>query len=373
MLERVRASVGRLASRLVDATIQERLAIAVASTALALLTGLVIVTASGYDPVRFLEDMLYGAFGSGDRFALTLKSTTSFILAGVAVAVAFRAGVFNIGVQGQLVIGGFATAVTIISLAPIFPTGPIGGVLLITAGTLTAVVAGGLYGAFPGLLKAYADANEIITTIMLNFIATGLVFWLIDNFFRPEGTFFVRTAHFPDYATFPSLLFDTASFSIIGIVIALAVAVLVYVFMERTPSGYDMVTSGHQERAAIYSGVDAARTIVKTMTLSGMVAGLTGAVFVIMTLSYYSNPAGIPTFGFDAIAVSLLGANNPLAVIPAGLLFGGLESGGNFISQSSPVPRQLIDGVIGLVILFVAAPELFRMAGRSFDLGGDEQ
>ena len=96
----LRRTVGRLADRLLDATVQERLAIAVASTALALLSGLVIVTASGYDPVRFLEDLLYGAFGSADRFALTLKSTTSFILAGVAVAVAFRAGVFNIGVQG---------------------------------------------------------------------------------------------------------------------------------------------------------------------------------------------------------------------------------------------------------------------------------
>jgi simple sugar transport system permease protein len=366
-------AVRTLLDRLFDASGRDRLAIAVASTTLALLVGLLVVAAAGYDAAAFLGNLLYGAFGSEGRLASTLKPTTSFILAGVAVAVAFRAGVFNIGVQGQLVVGGFATAVTIVSLAPVLPTGAVGGVLLIALGTLAAIVAGGLYGAFPGILKAYAGANEIITTIMLNFIATGVVFWLVDAFFRPADTFFVRTAFFPTYAKFPSVVFDDPSFSVVGLAIALVAAGLVYVVLERTTFGYDMVTSGHQEDAATYSGVNAARTVVGTMTLSGMVAGLAGAVFVVMTLSYYSNPAGIPTYGFDAIAVSLLAANNPLAVLPAGLLFGGLESGGNYVSQSSPVPRQLIDGVIGLVVLFVAAPELFWMARERLGLGGDDR
>ncbi|MFB6073780.1 MAG: ABC transporter permease [Haloarculaceae archaeon] len=372
-LERARSALDRAFDRAAGATPGERLLIAVASTTLALLIGVLIVAAAGYDPVLFLENLLYGAFGTGNRVASTLKPTTSFILAGVAVAVAFRAGIFNIGVQGQFVVGGFAAAVTIVTLAPALPGGAIGGAALIVLGILLAVIAGGLYGAFPGVLKAYAGANEVITTIMLNFIASGLVFWLLDAFFRPEGTFFVRTARFPNYVRFPSILFGEPSFSVVGLAIAVAAAVLIYVVMERTTFGFDMVTSGFQEAAATYSGVDAARTIVGTMTLSGMVAGLGGAVFVIMTLSYYSNPAGIPTFGFDAIAVSLLGANNPLAVLPAGLLFGGLESGGNFVGQSSNVPRQLIDGVVGLVVLFVAAPELFRLAGARLGLGGDKR
>jgi simple sugar transport system permease protein len=369
----LRGVVDRAFDRLFDASVLERLAIAVASVALALAIGLVVVAVAGYDAVTFLENMLYGAFGDSNRIASTLKPTTSFILTGVAVAVAFRAGVFNIGVQGQLVVGGFAAAVSIVSLAPVLPTGVVGGVLLITIGTVLAIIAGGLYGALPGVLKAYAGANEVITTIMLNFIASGVVFWLIDAFFRPEGTFFVRTAMFPDYASFPAIIFDSPSFSLIGLAIALLTAGVIYVVMERTSFGFDMVTSGHQEEAATYSGVNAARTVVKTMTLSGMVAGLAGAVFVVMTLSYFSDPSGIPTYGFDAIAVSLLAANNPLGVLPAGLLFGSLESGGNFVGQSSSVPRQLIDGVIGLVVLFVAAPELFRMAGERLGIGGDDR
>jgi simple sugar transport system permease protein len=111
--------------------------------------------------------------------------------------------------------------------------------------------------------------------------------------------------------------------------------------------------------------------IVRTMTLSGMIAALAGALFAVMILGYYSDPNTFPTFGFDAIAVSLLAANNPLGVIPAGLLFGGLDAGGQYIGFTLDVPSELVDGVIGLIVLFVAAPELFRAAGRYTGLGGD--
>jgi ABC-type uncharacterized transport system permease subunit len=379
---RARTLGRRALIRLVDASGFERLAIALASTLLALAIGLVIVAAAGYDAVLFVDNMVYGVFGTyspaellgtENRLAQTLRPTVTFILTGVAVAVAFRAGVFNIGVQGQFVVGGFAAAVTIVTIAEYFPSTATGGAVVIVVATVVAIVAGGLYATLPGVLKAYAGANEIITTIMLNFIASGVVFYLIDSFFRPGGTFFVRTARFPEHVSFPQPVFSNSSFSLVGLAIALVTAGLVFWIMERTRFGYDLVTSGHQESAAAYSGVDAKRTIVATMTFSGMIAGLAGAVYVIMVLSYYSNPASIPTFGFDAIAVSLLAANNPLGVIPAGLLFGGLESGGNYVNQSSDVPRQLIDGVIGLVVLFVAAPELFRMAGKRMDLGGEER
>lgn len=376
-------SLGRRAlARLVDASIFERLGIAVASTLLALLIGLVVVAAAGYDPVLFIDNMVYGIFGTysvadlfgtNNRLAQTLRPTVTFIITGVAVAIAFRAGVFNIGVQGQFVVGGFAAAATIVSIAGSLPGGAAGGAMVIVVATIAAIAAGGLYAMLPGILKAYAGANEIITTIMLNFVASGVVFWLLDAYFRPGGTFFVRTERFPEHVSFPQPIFEGTSFSVVGLAIALLTAGVVFWIMERTRFGYDLVTSGHQADAASYSGVDAKRTIVATMTFSGMVAGLAGAVYVIMVLSYFSDPATLPTFGFDAIAVSLLAANNPLGVIPAGLLFGGLESGGNFVNQSSDVPRQLIDGVVGLVVLFVAAPELFRMAGKRMDVGGDEQ
>ena len=366
-------TIERAANRMLSASVIERLAIATASTALALLIGLAIVAAAGYDPVEFITNLIVGAVGGTSAIARTLRFSTLFILTGVAVAVAFRAGVFNIGVQGQFVIGGFATIMSIIWTAPLLPEGVIGGVGLLCIGFLAGALAGGAYGALPGALKAYADANVIITTIMLNFIAIGVVGWLVQNPFRGEGNAAPNTERIPEYVSLPSVVFDTSGFSIVGLGIALATVVVIFVVMERSRFGYDMVTSGHQESAATYSGVDAKRTVVLTMTLSGMVAGIAGAVFAIMIQGYYTDPSGIGTYGFDAIAVSLLAANNPLGIIPAGLLFGGLESAGSHIGIYTDVPVQLIDGVIGLVILFVAVPELFRMAAVRTGLGGDRR
>nr|WP_226022970.1 ABC transporter permease [Halomicrobium salinisoli] len=372
-LDRTRAAVDQMADRMLEASVLERFAIAIASTLLALLIGSAIVTATGYDAVTFVSALVYGAVGSSSNVAFTLRQSTMLILTGVAVAVAFRAGVFNIGVQGQFVVGGFATAVTILFLAPVLPGGTVGGVVLMFLGTVAAIVGGGAYAALPGLMKAYADANEVITTIMLNFIASGVVYFLIDAYLSPEGTSAPNTESFPEYVNLPGIVFGSGSFSVIGLGVALLAAVAVFVFMNRTSFGYDLVTSGHQESAAAYSGVDADRMVVSTMTISGMVAGLAGAVFAIMILGYYSDPNTFPTFGFDAIAVSLLAANNPLAVVPAALLFGGLDAGGQYIGFTLNVPSELVDGVVGLIVLFVAAPELFRMSAKRLGLGGDAE
>ncbi|WP_135853232.1 ABC transporter permease [Halorussus salinus] len=355
------------------ASVVERFAIAVAATLLALFLGSVVVAAAGYDAVEFVSSLAYGAFGSSSNVAFTLRQSTMLVLAGVAVAVAFRAGVFNIGVQGQFVVGGFATAVTVLFLAPMLPEGAVGGVLLVGLGTLAAILSGGAYAALPGLMKAYADANEVITTIMLNFIASGVVFFLVDRYLRPAGASAPNTETFPEYVSLPSVVFDSPSFSVVGLGVALATVLVVYVVMARTGFGYDLVTSGHQEPAAAYSGVDPKRNVVATMTFSGMVAGLAGAMFTVMILGYYSDPSTFPRFGFDAIAVSLLAANNPLGVVPAGILFGGLDAGGQYIGFTLDVPPELVDGVVGLVVLFVATPELFRMAARRTGLGGDSR
>ena len=371
--KRLYDAVDSAAGHMLRASVIERLAIATASIALALLIGVGIVAAVGYDPVAFLTSLVEGAIGGQSAIARTLRFSTLFILTGVAVAVAFRAGVFNIGVQGQFVVGGFATIMSIIRTAPLLPEGVVGGVGLLLVGFAAGACAGGVYGAFPGALKAYADANVIITTIMLNFIATGVVGWLVQNPFRGEGNTAPNTERIPEYVSLPGIVFDSPGFSIVGLGIALATVAVIFVVMERSRFGYDMVTSGHQQSAATYSGVGAKRTIVLTMTLSGMVAGIAGAVFAIMIQGYYTDPSGIGTYGFDAIAVSLLAANNPLGIVPAGLLFGGLDSAGSHIGIYTDVPVQLIDGVIGLVILFVSVPELFRMAAQRTGLGGESR
>lgn len=365
--------VERAAARMLDASVLERIAIAAGAVASALLIGLIVVGLAGYDPFGFAGDLLIGAFGSVGALARTLRFATLFILTGVAVAIAFRAGVFNIGVQGQFIVGGITGVMSIIWAAPYLPTGPLGGFLLIVVGSLAAIVLGGLYAALPGVLKAYGGANEIITTIMLNFVATGVVGWLVAGAFGAEGATATRTERIPDYVSFPSVVFSSPDFSMIAFALMLAVVAVVAVVMTRTSFGYDMVTSGHQESAAGYSGVDAKRMIVSSMTFSGMVAGLTGAVFVIMIQGYYTDPTGVGNYGFDAIAISLLAANNPVGVVPAGLLFGALESAGSYITIRTDVPVQLIDGIVGLVVLFVSVPELFRAFAKRTGLGGEER
>ncbi|THE64743.1 ABC transporter permease [Salinadaptatus halalkaliphilus] len=358
---------------MLSATVLERIAIAIASTLSAILIGLVIVAVAGYNPVQFVNQLVVGSFGSERAIVRTLRYSTLFILTGVAVAVAFRAGVFNIGVQGQFIMGGFATVVSIVGIAPLLPENAVGGTILIAIGTLAAIVAGGLYAALPGVLKAYGGANEIITTIMLNFIAIGFVGWLVAGRFNdPEATA-TRTRQLPEYVELPSPIVSDPNFSLVGLLVMLATVAAVAVIMARTSFGYDMVTSGYQQSAAGYAGVDPKRMIVSTMTFSGVVAGLAGAVFVIMIQGYYTDPSGVGNYGFDAIAVSLLAANNPVGVVPAGLLFGGLESAGSHIQINSDVPVQLIDGIVGLVVLFVAVPELFRMIAKRTGLGGENR
>ena len=369
--EDLRRNLRWIASRLVDASVAERLLVALSAIALSLLVSAVIILAAGYDPTTLVIYLVYGALSTPSQIAFMLRKTTMLILAGVAVAIAFRASVFNIGVQGQLVVGGFTAAMAILGLAPLLPTGSVSGVVLVSVGLFAGVLGGAIYAAVPGVMKAYADANEVITTIMLNFIATGALFVLVDGPLKEPGVVAPKTVSFPEYAGFPAVVFDSSTFSALALALALVVAFFTYVVMTNTTFGYDLRTSGQQATAAAFSGVNPRRMIVSTMVFSGMVAGLCGAVYVVMVVGYYQDPGTIPTFGFDAIAVSLLAANNPLGVVPSGLLFGGLAAGQQFVDVNTNIPSELIDGIVGLVVLFVATPELFRMAGKRLDVGSE--
>jgi simple sugar transport system permease protein len=378
----------------------ERLLISLASLVLAIAVGTVLVLAAGrmttcresafvlthpnpfglpqlfeigvcYDPVTVYERLFLGALGnpfSGDwsplnpQFGVTIRETTILIFTGLSVALAFRAGIFNIGTQGQMIIGALATALGVLWVAPFF-SGLVGTVVLVPFGLLLGAIFGGLYGAFPGLLKAYADANEVITTIMLNFIATGLVLYLVSEAFKDPDSPANQTVPLPDYATFPTGLFgSTANFSVIALVFGIIALVALYLFIERTRFGYDVRTSGLQPQAAEYGGVDAKRTIVSSMTLSGALGGVAGAIYVLMVLGNFQT--GVPAYGFDGITVAILAGNNPLGVGLSAFLFGILKSGSTVVQVASDVPPQLVEVLRGLIILFVAMPEFFRIVGR---------
>jgi len=369
-------SLERSFRRLLDASAKERLLLSVAALALALFVGAGLLLVSGavatcgdpfmtflgyelcYNPIEVYYVMLNGAFGSTYNIGLTLRQTTLLVLAGVAVAVTFQAGIFNIGTQGQFVVGGLASAALVQYAAPVLPANAVGGFLLIVFGFAAGGIVGGLYGALPGALLAYYDANEVITTIMLNFIATAFAFTAVRNFLRQDSA--VQTALIPDYARPPSIVFPEASaFSLVFFVPTILLAIGAHLLLNNSGLGYNIRLSGEQPPAAEYSGVDAERVIIRTFTLSGIIGGFTGGVFVFMVLGYWQ--PSVPQVGFDGITVSVLAANNPIGVIPAAALFGVIKSGAVALDLQLGVPRELAGVLRGIIILFVAMPEFMRM------------
>ncbi|MFC6726350.1 ABC transporter permease, partial [Halobium palmae] len=269
--------------RLVRASSTERALISLSALLLSMAVGFVLILAAGrmttcstaratyfgvgfcYDPVTVYDKLFLGAFGNlstdpiNGQLATTLSETTVLMFAGLAVAVAFRAGIFNIGTQGQLVVGALASAVATL-WASAFVSGLLGTLMLVPFGLLVGAAFGGLYGAIPGALKAYADANEVITTIMLNFVATAVALFLVQSYFKDPESVATQTGPLPTYATFPSVVFRARDdFSLLAFAVAVALLVGVYLLIERTSFGYDLRTSGIQPEAAEYGGVDAAR------------------------------------------------------------------------------------------------------------------
>ena len=379
----------RILERLVAASAVERILISSAALVLSVLLGALLVLIAGrmttctasdavyyfgtgfcYDPVLVFDRLFLGAlgepFGGGwspeGQFSVTLRETTLLIFTGLSVALAFRAGIFNIGTQGQMVVGGLATAVLVLRAADLV-AGVAGTLVLIPFGVVVGAVFGGLYGAIPGLLKAYADANEVITTIMLNFIATGVTLYLVSGAFKDPESAANQTVPLPEYAQFPTVLFGgRQDFSLVALVFGVLAVGGLYYLLEHTAFGYDIRTSGIQPDAAEYGGVDAERTIVASLTLSGAFGGVAGAMYVMMVLGTFQS--GLPSYGFDGITVSILAGNNPVGVVFAALLFGVLKSGTTVVQFATDVPPQLVGVLRGLIILFVAMPEFFRLMGR---------
>lgn len=399
--QRGRQALGRL----VRSSKTERFFISFAALVLSILIGTALILMSGrmttcstaaatyfgvgfcYDPVTVYDQLFFGALGDpmnplfkpfqgqfappfregwspfNPEMAVTLRETTVLVFTGLSVALAFRAGIFNIGTQGQLLIGGLASALAVLAAVPLVPAGLGGTLVLVPIGLLAGALFGGIYGAIPGALKAYADANEVITTIMLNFVASLFVAFLVAQYFKDPSSLSVSTDELPSYTEFPSILFDPGTgFSLIALVIAIVFAVCVYLVLERTSFGYDLRTSGLQPDAAEYAGVDSGRTIVTSMGLSGALGGLGGAMYVMMILGKFQ--IGVPSYGFSGITVAILAGNNPLGVLLAAPLFGIIESGSIVIDTTTSVPPQLVGVLRGLIILFVAMPEFFRMFGR---------
>ncbi len=305
------------------------------------------------DSIKQLRD-------SGDKRALlealrpfseSLVIATPYIFAGLAVALGFRGGLFNIGVEGQLFVGGLASVYVGYSVSglPQYIHLP----LALMAG----MVAGALWAAIPGWLKARTGAHEVINTIMMNYIAFRLTDHLVQGpMARPDRL--PITPEIKPTAYLPALLPRPVRLHV-GFFLALAVAVVVYWFLWKTTYGFEIRMAGANPRAARYAGVNIARTIVLTMALSGALGGLAGANQV-LGLDHRLVRAFTTGYGFDSIALALLGNSHPLGVVLSSLLFGFLRGGAARMQSVASVPVEIIRIVQGMVIIFVAAPEIIR-------------
>lgn len=284
-------------------------------------------------------------------FTESLATATPYIFAGLAVAIGFRCGLFNIGAEGQFFMGALGSAYigyTFIGL-PWFihlPFALLGG-----------AVAGAIWGSIPGYLKAKTGAHEVVNTIMMNWIAFRLSDWLLNgpmkaSGYRPVTRTIEATAELPRF--FP----DPLRFNW-GFPLALAIAVLVYWFLFKTTLGFEIRAVGSNPDAAKYAGMSVVRNFVLVMTLSGALAGLAGAAQVLGT-DHWVGQGFSAGYGFDAIALALLGKSNPFGVVLAALLFGFLRSGATSMQSLAGIPIYIISIIQGLVIVFVAAPAIIR-------------
>ncbi|MFD1426233.1 simple sugar transport system permease protein [Kroppenstedtia sanguinis] len=318
------------------------------SVLLGMLVGAVMMLVAGYDPIKAYSALLSSAFLMPYDIGETIRTISPLILTGLAVGLAYRTGLFNIGVEGQFIIGQLAA--TIIALKLDLPP-----VIHTVVAVIAGAVGGALWAFLPGLLKAVRGVHEVIVTIMMNFIALYLSNVLVREWLSNGAD---STEKIPASASLRwsdlSSLFGGARIHI-GIFIALATALLMYYLLWRTTSGFELRAVGFNPDASEYAGMSVKRNLILSMMISGSFAGLAGASELLGTSGYLAIQAAHTGIGFDGIAVALLGANSPLGIILAGSLFGILTYGGNNMQFVEGVPFEVVRVVFAAVILFVAA------------------
>jgi simple sugar transport system permease protein len=323
--------------------------------------------------------LLSGAFGDIDRIrhafeagterdiatairpiTETLVAATPLIFVGLAVAISFRAGMFNIGGDGQLIVGALGATIVGVSLQ----TSGLPSLVILALAIVAAVVFGAFWGFIPGFLKARTGAHEVITTIMLNYVAIQVVlFALLGPYLRQAGSSQPISKNMSTWVDVP-LIIDLPAIRLdYGFVVALLMAVVVSWLLFRTTKGYELRAAGFNMTAARYAGMSAGGSMMLGMALSGGLAGMGGGFMVIGNTGQLTNDlsGGI---GFNAIALALLAGLRPSGVVAAGLLFGALTNGGKQMGIQSGIPFDLLFFIIAMVIMFVAAPGLIRSIWR---------
>ncbi len=339
-------------------TIARLVAVPAAAIVLALIAGALIILASsffarsGFDPLLPLNAyraLLQGVFGDLNGIVNMFAAAAPLVLGGLAVGVGFKAGLFNIGATGQFLMGGLAAAVVGSTLAE--APGPIA----ITAAILAGALAGAFWGFIPGILKAVTGAHEVVTTIMLNFIATFTLAVLVSRFFADPNFTFSRTGPLGN-AELPILFGRTGH---LGLLIALLAVPAAWWLLWRSTLGFEIRTVGANPDAARYAGMRPGFLIALTMSICGMLAGLAGAGNILGITGFMSSSFAT-SIGFDSISVALLGRAHPVGILFAGILFGAMRAGAPLMQIRTGIPIEIIDVIQAVILLFLAADIIVR-------------
>lgn len=325
------------------------------------LGGIIIALVRG-NPILAYFGLLQGSFGSAKALSETSVWATPYIFAGLAVALAFKGGLFNIGAEGQLALGAVSTAVIGYAL-PEWLGFDIPALIHLPLAIIVGLSMGALWAGIVGFLKAYTGGHEVINTIMMNYIALNTISFLLNGPLkdRDPNNVIARTPLIADSARMP-VIFDGLRVHW-GFVLALLVAFLVWWMLSKTTLGFEIRTVGTNPDAAKYAGINVKRTIILTMMLSGMLAGLAGALEV--TGLNYRHELGFSIgYGFDAIAIALLGKSHPLGVVLAAILFAAMRNGATRMQFLTQLPVDLISMLQALILLFVAADAIIRYIYR---------
>lgn len=280
----------------------------------------------------------------------TIVQAAPLVLGGLSVGIAFKAGLFNIGAGGQFLIGALASAGTGAAVAS-WP-----GPLAITTAILAGCIAGAIWGFIPGALKAFTGAHEVVTTIMLNTIASSVIGWLVTGPLLASGFSFDRTGDLGN-ATLP-ILFGTRNLHL-GVLSSVIAVPVIWFLLWRSTLGFEIRTVGANPSAARYAGMRPASLIIFTMSLAGMLAGLAGSM-EILGITHFMNASYGTSVGYDSITIALLGRAHPVGIVLAALLFGAMRAGSGLMQIKTQIPVEIVDIIQAIVLLFIAADVIVR-------------
>ena len=338
---------------------------------LGILIGSIILLVSGTNPIEAYKVIFFGAFGKPKYISWTIVKAVPLILTGLSVAFAFNTGLFNIGAEGQYIVGSIGALVVglLVDLPPVLH-----GLVALLAGALC----GYIWGAIVGILKAKFEVNEVISSIMMNWIAFYLSNYLLsfpilrniesDNSYSIKNTASIKIlgawktseagrAVLANNKFLRDILNPPVNF---GIIIAIVAALVIWYILKKTTLGYELRAVGFNQKAAEYGGISINKSIVTSMGIAGILAGLAGAITVLGVSGNIGIMAGQEGYGFDGMAVALIAGNNPLGTIPAALLYAGLTYGGGKLTTIGTY-SEVVKIIVGIMILFIAMPKLLDM------------